>query len=394
MARIPWRRGLCIRALVACCCVLAGSACSEPEPPDPARAVAPPDEPPVSDVSDVSWAAHVGEPPSLAQTPPSAASGAKPRTVLASILADQAYDSDATVSARHLVYRVAFVVPPALRGRKPPLLPPAGELHVDVDMERLRARFVGPGWPLEEGTEVRVRADAPGAYLFDGAGGRPLAPGQLASWFQGNEAGHAKTYVYIRREPGLHDSGPGELMCALLSEWSAQPRDELLPRCQGGAMPPGFRIGLWTAELTAIVPMTMPRRKLRADAGNPPEALSAATGRAMLDPGDVARLDPLRMRGPYARAEPAPDSDVGEVTVDNRTDARVVIVAQAVPIAWFAAHSRGTVQGLRPGHYRVGAVRPFGQPAMAPTLLRAPGALRFGKAEPRVATPVRAASAQ
>jgi hypothetical protein len=298
-------------------------------------------------------------------------------------MADHAYDSDAPLAVRHLVYRVAFVVPPALRGKRPPLIAPAGELHVDVAPERLRAHFIGPGWPLDDGSEVRLRADAPGAYLFDGAGGRPLAPGQLAGWFQGHEAGRAKTSVRIRREPGLHDRAPGDLMCALLAEWTAQDREELLPRCQGGAMPPSFRLGLWAAELTAIVPMTLARRKLRADAGDPPDPIAAMASRAMLEPSDVAHLDPVRIRAVAREPAIAAGLDGASFEVDNRTEAKVIVVVQSVPLGWLSAHTRASFAGFAPGFYRVGAVRPFGQPVMTPALLRAPGALRLGKADPR-----------
>jgi hypothetical protein len=332
----------------------------------------------------IDWAAHVGQPPPTLAKPPSAAEA--PVSVQPPIMADPAYDSDEIVPARHLVYRVSFVVPPALRGRREAMLPPSGELHIDVSADRLRARFLGPGWPLEEGTELRLRSDMPGTYLFDGKGGRSLGPGQLASWFQGHEAGRARTYVYIRREPGLHDSGPGDLLCALLAEWSGQPREDLAPRCQGAAMPPGFRIGLWTAELTAIVPIKSPRRKLRADAGDPPEAVAYMPGRPMLDPGELVHLAPLRVRVDKLdpeRTRPVDPNQPGIVQVDNRADARVVVVVQGVPVGWVAEHERVSLEGFTPGHYRVGAVRPLGQPAMTPTLLRIPGALRFGKAEPR-----------
>ena len=149
-------------------------------------------------------------------------------------------------------------------------------------------------------------------------------------------------------------------------------------------MPPGFRLGLWSAELTAIVPIMLPRRQLRADAGDPPEPIVSLTSRAMLDPSDVAHLAPLRMlraeRLPPAAASGPLDTTI---EVDNRTDARVVVIVQSVPLGWVRARSQASFAGFAPGYYRLGAVRPFGQPVMTPTLFRAPGPLRLGKQDPR-----------
>ena len=69
----------------------------------------------------------------------------------------------------------------------------AGELHVDVSLGRLRARFVGPGWPVDEGTEVRLRVGSARRVPVRRRG-RPFARvGQLAAWFEGRERGEAQT---------------------------------------------------------------------------------------------------------------------------------------------------------------------------------------------------------
>ncbi len=295
---------------------------------------------------------------------------------------DHEYEREGELPVRHLVYRVGFVVPPELRGNRPMLAAPAGELHVDVGHERLRARFVGPGWPVDEGTEIRLRADVPGVYLFDGQGGRPLAPGQLAAWFQGRESGRTKGGVRVRRENGPGGDGPGELLCALLAEWTHQDRQDVLPRCAGGSLAPGFRFGLWAAELTAIVPLSVPRSKLRADAGDPPPKISALPGRAILEPSELSRLPASRAR--FDLHLPPVDASAGDGALDviNATDARVIVIAQGVPVGWVRAQSRASFSGFTPGYYYVGAVRPFGQPAMRAALTRVPGTLQLGKPKP------------
>src|SRR5262249_39123587 len=156
-------------------------------------------------------------------------------------------------------------------------LPSPGELHIDVSEDRLRARFTGAAWPIDDGSEVRLRADTPGVYLFDGSGGRPLGPGHLGSWFMGDEgAQFSRVPITLRLDPGPIAEGPSELIGALLAEWTGQPRGELERQCGGGMVPQGFRFGAWIADLTAIVPMTLPRSVLRADAANPPRTITSA----------------------------------------------------------------------------------------------------------------------
>lgn len=374
--------------------VAALAGCSDDVPPAPrgsrepsSSAVAAPAANAAPSVLDA-WASHVGQAPLAASAPvppPSAAATEAPRpSIEPAIIPDTAFAESGSVPARHLVYRVSFVVPPALRVKRPSLLAPAGELHVDVAHERLRARFVGPGWPLDDGTEIRLRADVPGVYVFDGLGGRPLPPGQLAAWFQGMDQGRAKTNVRVRRDLGSGDHGPGDLLCALLAEWTQQEREELLPRCQHGALPLGFFFGLWSAELTAIVPLKLSRDKLRADGGHPPDPVVWTEGRTMLEAADVGRLRTVRVRPEQRVVEANVGPEGAALEVENRSDSRVVVVIDGVPIGWVRARASRRFSGFRPGFYRAGAVRPLGQPATSPTLVHIPGALRIG---PRATPP-------
>ena len=250
-------------------------------------------EPPSND-----WVSRIGQPvlPKSDRLSPSEVK-IEPAT-----LADPEYAAPDQVPVRRLVYRVTLIVPDALSAQRPHIKVPAGELHLDVGEQRVRARFVGPGWPVDEGSEVRLRSDVPGVYVFDGDGGRPMGPGALASWFQGQPGTRARTEVELRHDIGPPDEGPGNLLCAFMAEWSQLPRDEMMPQCNG-SIPPGFRFGPWQGDLTALVPMQLPRSLLRADAVSLPSPLPTANARALLDKVDLARIRPSA--APAAAPAPA-----------------------------------------------------------------------------------------
>jgi hypothetical protein len=283
----------------------------------------------------------------------------------AAVMPDDSEDTDEPTAVTRLVYSMSFSVPGSFRDRRAPVSAPAGELHVDVSTARLRARFVGPGWPAADGSEVRLRADLPGVYLFDGQGGRSLGAGQLASWFEGRGDSKAQALVAVR-----HDYGPPKkpievgLLCALLAEWAHQPRAAVMSRCAAGVPPPGFRIGPWKADLTAVVPMELPRRTLRADEVAPPARTVERTSFGWLELPALGRLLPLR---------PEPGDATGALEVENQTDTRAVVLAQGVPVGWVDAGATLRLSGLHAGVYRVGAIRPLGVLRMRPKLVRVPG---------------------
>ncbi len=301
-----------------------------------------------------------------------AAKRAAPPTV-----SDRAFDSSETVAIRRLVYRVSIAIPEGLRAPHPPLLPSPAELHLDVGVDRLRARFQGAAWPVDEGSEVRLRADVPGVYLFDGKGGRPLGPGHLASWFIGDESHPlGRAHVEIRRDPGPLLEGPAELVCAFVAEWTSHPREVLLPQCSGGAIPLGFRFGVWVADITAIVPMTMQRVQLRADSADAPRSLKASRMRPLLDPRDIARLPPFPMRSlPGLPPVDAVAADGGVLRVRNEARERVLVVVQGVPLAWLPPQAAAEFVGFTPGYYRVGGLRAFTSDIGTPAPFVIPGEL-------------------
>lgn len=190
---------------------------------------------------------------------------------------DDDYANDEPVVARRYVYRVRMIVPAGLGDTSARVTVPAAELYIDVSHERLRARFVGNGWPVGAGSEVRLRRDRPGVYVFDGEGGRPLEPGQLSTWFEGGPVTRRgpplrvfATYGHPRRQPPPDDEeDPGELVCALLAELASESREPVIRRCELGA-PHLWRLGFWHAERTASVRIELARSSLRADERNPP----------------------------------------------------------------------------------------------------------------------------
>lgn len=339
-----------------------------------------------------SWATEVGK--SLSQ---GWQLGAASRVTPASV-SDRQFDSNEPVAVRRLVYRATIDLPQGLRAPHTPVLPSPSELHLDVAIDRLRGRFVGPSWPVDDGSELRMRADVPGVYMFDGAGGRPLAPGHLASWFNGDEGEQfPRQPASLRSDPGPSAEGPSELVCALIAEWTAQPRQALENWCENGTLMQKFKFGVWSFDLTAIVPMTLPRSQLRADAVGLPKPLSSARVRHLLETRDIERLGPIVIR-PNANSNQnlnlvpidAGPPGSGVLRAENRGSTRMLLVVQGVPLAWLQPRAATTLSGFTPGYYRVGAVRAFAQNALTPNPMAIPGEFLVGlAAEPAPAEAAR-----
>lgn len=290
---------------------------------------------------------------------------APPPSVLPAAVPDDAWAEGPPVPARRIVYRVELQVPVGL-GTPPPSVPtPLAELRVDVADDRLRARFVGPGWPVPPGSEVRLRRDRPGVYLFDGEGGRPLRPTELADWFQGGTRRGYRPFVRLRRAGDQPLDGPGELVCAFLAELGAQrSRDPLVQRCGRHGAPSRFRLGTWAAVRTADVPLDLPRADLRADEVDPP--------RGIPDLRHAAILPPTALRGLRGRGF-QPDGDT--LRIRNRGRSRFVATVDGAPVLWVDAGEESTVSGLDPGVHLVGGLRPLGNLAMPARELRVPTTL-------------------
>lgn len=288
---------------------------------------------------------------------------------------DAEFDGEEPVIARRYVYRVRMVVPAGVGESDVTMIPPAAELFVDVAHERLRARFAGRGWPVPAGSEVRLRRDRPGVYVFDGRGGRPLEPGGLASWFEGGRVSRRGPplrvfphWGFSRRQPEPDDEeAPGELMCALLAELAGEPRENVMRRCERGA-PHLWRMGFWRAEQTAGVPLELPRSAMRADEREPPRPIAEASSRAFLEPEALSRL-PARA----ATDEPAEGAPAEGLRVRNDSATRVLVAVGGVLAGFVDAGSEGWFVGLAPGEHEVGALRPLGAVVQRSRPVRVPG---------------------
>jgi len=320
------------------------------------------------------------EAPPIADTPVAPAL-ATSRDIAPAAAVDGAYDSDESIEVRRFVYRVRVDVPSVLGEPSGEVETAAAELFVDVSEERLRARFAGPGWPVAAGSEVRLRGDSPGAYVFDERGGRPLLPSELATWFEGGPPRPGPMLV-VRRDPSLRGAvtpGPGALLCAFLAEWSGDPRENVMRRCAAGA-PFSFRVGYWRGERMAEVPIELPRRELRCDHLAPPDPVTTTTSGTFLEAAAIARL-----RAHTSRTAESVDDGLGPLPQEglvlvNRSEARILVITDGVAIGWIGATETGHFGGVSPGVHDVAAMRPLGAVVMRPrevivpgrTILRAP----------------------
>lgn len=372
----PARGGLSTRPVLvgsACLLALGLAACQTRDAPGRRRAPTPvPEGAHIEEISPDSLRDE-SPPPPIADRAPVAhdEDSAPPRVIERALATDSEYDNDEPEAAIRYVYRVRLVVPSVLGEDHSDLAIPAAELFVDVSADRLRARFVGPGWPVAAGSEVRLRGDSPGVYLFDRSGGRSMAPGTLAEWFEGGEPRRGPQLM-VSRELGRDvEERPGALVCALLSEWMNEPRSSIARRCERGA-PPAFRVGFWRAERTAEVPVELPRRVLRGDEVDAPPAPGAGTSRAFLEPAALARIPAA---GPRVEVSPPVDeSPPGEgLEFTNESEARVLVAAEGVVIGWVDAGATALFVGLRPGVYRIAAMRPLGSVVMRPRAVTVPG---------------------
>jgi len=270
-------------------------------------------------------------------------------------------------------------VPQPFRDRRAVLPPIAGELVTDISDRSIEGRFSGPAWPVPEGSAALVLRDRPGAMVHDGTGPRLLGPGRLASWFEGRLDGRSKSFLSVRRDYGHNrtTTGPGEMLCALLAEWAAQPRDNVMRRCVGNVLPPGFRLGPWRAELTAVVPMNAPEPDEESwkPRGKQPARIQAPGNRPLMDPDEIAIFIPVRrQRSP----RPARERDAS-LRFANNTSTSVMVIADGLPLGWVGSRSEQLFEGLTPDRYRIGAVRPLGRLCHGPRTLTLPGEIVMGK---------------
>lgn len=322
-----------------------------------------PAHPPQSSAEPVVSQADV--PPPQAYSPTQTAPSATSYSIIATDI-DRAYDSDEMIDARRIVYRVSFVVPRSMQ-------PEGGgddsrvstELHLDVSADRLRAKFNGTGWPFRSPTEIRLRADHSGAYVFDSKGGHPHGPRQLRSWFDGGASRHNPRFRwrFARERP---PPGPIHLACSLFAELAGL-GDAGALGCSSVA-PELVRIGPWLIEKTADLPIRAKRRALRGDSREPPRppGLSGSESfAAWTDQVSVVALAPTLR---------SPDAAGREIRLGNDKPYTQILLLDGVTIGWVGAGENvalrfkdDAIAGLPKTHtFLLGGISPTGTTGARP----------------------------
>lgn len=274
------------------------------------------------------------------------------------------------VDARRIVYRFRTEAP-AVFGRGLGTIPrTATELVLLATPDRLRARFSGPGWPVHADSEVRVRNDRPGVYVFDGTGGRPLGPGQMARWFEGGPP-RRRVRVWLRVDDPRSAVGIGSMICRFLAEWGSASVDALTAKC-AGSVPKWIRIGPYTGDRTADVQVSVPRRKLRADHEEPPRRIAGPTSWFYHSPASYRRMTP-KPRPPARIEQPESPPGLRGLRVRNGGPVRMIVVLDGTPLGAVDAGAEVEFSDIAEGVFMIGGMRPLGGLAAKPRLARVPG---------------------
>ncbi len=283
---------------------------------------------------------------------------------------DTDFVDDELVDAHRVIYRFHTQVP-AMFGPGIETVPRAAtELLLLVTPDRLRARFSGPAWPVHADSEVRVRGDRPGAYVFDGTGGRPLGPGQMAHWFDGGPP-RRHVRVWLRVDEPRSALDVGSMICRFLAEWGSASVDALTAQC-GGGVPRWIRIGPYTGDRTADVEVSVPRRQLRADHEQPPPRIAGPTSWLYHSPPTYRRMTP-RPRPPARFEQPPAPPGLEGLRVRNDGPVRMVVTLDGTPLGSVDAGASVDFPDVPEGLFMVGGMRPLGGLAASARLARVPG---------------------
>ncbi len=346
-----------LRRLALGLATLALAGCFEP-PPEVVPS--PPPERPTRETPPRVIAPEVAESPGLAPQRRRYASALEP---------DLGYDDDRRIQAHRIIYRFRAVIPSALGQARAGLQPSATELHLLVTTDRARVTFAGAGWPVEPDSELRLRRDRPGAYVFDGSGGRPIGPGQAAHWFEGGPV-KRRPRIWMRHDPARGEDDVGHMVCRFFAEWANSPVDAIVRSCDDG-VPRWVRVGPYRGTRTADIIVERARHALRADEVDPPPPIDAWETRYFFAPRRLAQLVPTEGSRPRGGETLSP----GPLEIRNGTRARMVITVAGTAIGWANRGESLTVPDLQPGWYWVGGVRPLGALGASGRLVRAPGAV-------------------
>lgn len=265
--------------------------------------------------------------------------------------------SPSPIRVRRLVFRFEIRVPWGLGAGQSEIPTPTGELTVDLAGPRLRARFSGQGFPVDEGAEIRMRVDEPGTYVVDGKGGRPLTTGQLASWFQGG-IGPRVTEMRVRTR-AEEERETVDFVCRLFGEWAGSSMYNVRRTCASDGLPTRFYFGSYHVERTAEVWLTMPERALRADHLDVP-TLRHEPSVVFHDRIMRERVHPSSDDPPNRRPEPEAPEVTDGVLVESQLVTRALVTVSGVPIGWLDPGARAHFDGIATGGYVISALMPLG----------------------------------
>lgn len=291
------------------------------------------------------------------------------------------YATAAPVRVRRFIYRFVVRVPFWLGHGRSDIVPPSGELRVDVGGPRLRAQFVGNGFPVDENSEVRMRSDVPGTYVFDARGGRYMGTGQLASWFQSGVG--ARTLEFGVRVSAPDDPVVVDMVCRLFGEWAGTSIAAVRRACSADGMPIRMTFGPYLVDRTAEATIEVPARTLRADHLDPPVGLTHTANHLFHSAEMLGRLEGHIDNVTLPRLPPGETRiEVSDgLLVENRTGARVLLVVDGIGLGWLDSGTEPVpVHGIPGGGYLVGAMLPLGGTAARARGTMIPAHMVFGRA--------------
>jgi len=295
-----------------------------------------------------------------------------PYTIRPDFSADLDYAGSELIEARRIVYRFKARVPPLLGPGIDAIPSAASELRLLVTPDRLRASFIGTGWPVHADAELRVRRDQPGTYVFDGDGGRPLGPGQMAQWFDGGPP-RRHVRVWMRVDEARSEADVGHMVCRFLAQWASASVDALTQQCNDG-VPRWLRLGPYVADRTADVTVTVPRDQLRSDHESPPRRVPGPSAQSYHPVALYRRMHP-RPRPP-TRFDTAPaEPGVDGLHVRNEGRTRMVVTLDGTALGWVDVGASVDFPDVPGGVYMVGGMRPLGGLAARARLARIPGSV-------------------
>lgn len=264
---------------------------------------------------------------------------------------------------------------------------------------RMRFDFVGRGFALPAGTELRARPEYYGTVLVWPGGGsyRTLVPGVLRALLEEGRADAAPlVQPKITRQPGptvlgqktqrlqldtptgklsldqasnASTGNSGQLLCRVLIELAGSEPDA--DACASDTVPLAAEYQ-WAegGRLSFVVSSVSPRKDLALESLSvPPTGASFRLGELPARPTeallDAATLGQIRSHAARVN-EPTPQGPAKILALTNHTDTGRYLLLDGIPLIWIPARGEASVFGIKPGHYGV-SWRDFYATQVSPT---------------------------